>query len=123
MLPGMKKPVQRVEPVLEGEVLGRGYAWSGGESYGAIRRVAAFAPDGNDFVVVGLGSNDPMHGMSAAQTVANLRWMIERSCGSSLSPAIAERQSSTSSPTSAGTRATRQFCARNARMVALAQNR
>jgi hypothetical protein len=71
----------------EGEVLGMGYPWSGGEPTnssfpaGAIKRVNAYTPGSNDFVYVSMGTNDdagPTRTMTAAQTAANLRWMIER---------------------------------------------
>ena len=68
----------------EGEVLGLKWPWSGGEpvttkyTNGAIRRVQSFTPGTNDFVYVSMGTNDPSSGMSTSQTLANLRWMIER---------------------------------------------
>jgi hypothetical protein len=74
----------------EGEVLGRGYPWSGGEPTnasfptGPILRVNAFNPGPNDFVYVSMGTNDdagPTRTLSAAQTAANLRWMIEQWVG------------------------------------------
>jgi len=74
----------------EGEVLGRGYPWSGGEPTnasfptGPILRVNAFQPGPNDFVYVSMGTNDdagPTRTLSAAQTAANLRWMIEQWVG------------------------------------------
>ncbi len=68
----------------EGEVLGRAYPWSGGEpasaAYptGAIRRVQAYGPGPNDFVYVSIGTNDFADaGMSNAQTLGNLTWMID----------------------------------------------
>ena len=72
----------------EGEVLGRAYPWSGGEPTGAaypggaIRRVQAYAPVPGDFVYVSIGTNDFADaGMSGAQTLANLGWMVARWTG------------------------------------------
>jgi len=68
----------------EGEVLGLKWPWSGGEPVtskyvnGPLRRVQAFVPTANDFVYVSIGTNDPAQRISADQTFANLRWMIER---------------------------------------------
>jgi hypothetical protein len=68
----------------EGEVLGLNWPWSGGEpvttkyTNGAIRRVQSFTPGTNDFAYVSMGTNDPSSGISTSQTLANLRWMIER---------------------------------------------
>jgi lysophospholipase L1-like esterase len=71
----------------EGEVLGKGYPWSGGEPTnssfpnGPVRRVNAYVPEENDFVYVSMGTNDdagPTRTMTAAQTEANLRWMIQQ---------------------------------------------
>lgn len=68
----------------EGEVLATIPAWSGGEDgygafpNGAIRRVQAFRPSVNSFAYVSLGSNDPSFNMPAAETLANLAWMVER---------------------------------------------
>lgn len=68
----------------EGEVLGRAYPWSGGEPAGSayptgsIRRVEAYTPGPGDFVYVSMGTNDFADaGMSAAQTLGNLAWMID----------------------------------------------
>ncbi len=74
----------------EGEVLGKGYPWSGGEPTnasfptGPVKRVNAFAPGPNDFVYISLGTNDdagPTRTLSAAQTAANLRWMVQQWTG------------------------------------------
>jgi lysophospholipase L1-like esterase len=68
----------------EAEVLGLKWPWSGGEpatskyTEGPIRRVQSFVPAANDFVYVSMGTNDPTNNMSTEQTLANLRWMIER---------------------------------------------
>jgi hypothetical protein len=71
----------------EGEVLGKGYPWSGGEPTnsafptGPVRRVNAYTPGPTDFVYVSMGTNDdagPTRTMTAAQTAANLRWMIQQ---------------------------------------------
>jgi lysophospholipase L1-like esterase len=68
----------------EGEVLGLKWPWSGGEpvttkyTNGPIRRVQSFAPAANDFVYVSMGTNDPSSGITTTQTLANLRWMIDR---------------------------------------------
>jgi hypothetical protein len=71
----------------EGEVLGKGYPWSGAEPTnsafpsGPVKRVNAFAPGPNDFAYVSMGTNDdagPTRTMTAAQTAANLRWMVEQ---------------------------------------------
>jgi hypothetical protein len=70
----------------EGEVLGASYPWSGAEpanAYfpGPIRRVNAYAPGADDFAYVSMGTNDDAGAtrrLTAAQTVANLRWMAER---------------------------------------------
>ena len=79
----------------QAEAMGRGYPWSGGEPTnssfpsGPIRRVNAFAPGPNDFVYVSMGTNDdagPTRTMTAAQTVANLRYMIEQWTAAGRSP-------------------------------------
>jgi lysophospholipase L1-like esterase len=68
----------------EGEVLGLKWPWSGGEPVttkytdGAIRRVQAFTPAATDFAYVSMGTNDPTWKISTTQTLANLRWMIDR---------------------------------------------
>jgi hypothetical protein len=62
----------------EAEVLGRGFPWHGGESYGRIERTSAFTPDARSFVIIVLGSNDAYHGMPSDRTIANLQWMLER---------------------------------------------
>ena len=71
----------------EGEVLGKGYPWSGGEPVnssfptGPVSRVNAYRPGVNDFAYVSMGTNDdagPDRTMTAEQTAGNLRWMIEQ---------------------------------------------
>lgn len=70
----------------EAEVLGAGFPWSGGEPTnqyfpdGSVTRVNAFVPGTDDFAYVSMGTNDaePSRNMTAAQTEANLRWMVER---------------------------------------------
>jgi hypothetical protein len=64
-----------------GEVLGAGYPWNGGESGvffpdGPVERVRAFPPEPSDFVVIGMGTNDPNAGLTPLQTRDNIRWMI-----------------------------------------------
>lgn len=68
----------------EAEVLGRGAPdWHGGEpvnaSYpdGPVTRVNAFLPGPNDFAYVSMGTNDPASGITTAQTIQNLEWMID----------------------------------------------
>jgi len=77
----------------EAEVLGAGKPWSGGETLtqyfpnGAVTRVNAYVPDANDFVYVSMGTNDdagPTRTLSAAQTAANLRWMVQQWTGAGL---------------------------------------
>ena len=77
----------------EAEVLGRGRPWSGGEPTnssfptGPIDRVNAFSPGANDFVYVSMGTNDDAttanqtRTLTAAETAANLRWMIDQWTG------------------------------------------
>ncbi len=71
----------------EGEVLGKGYPWSGGEPTnssfptGPVSRVNAFTPGPDDFVYVSMGTNDDAGAgrtMTAAETDANLHWMVEQ---------------------------------------------
>jgi hypothetical protein len=71
----------------EAEVLGVGSpGWDGGETNvtwfpnGAVTRVNAFVPKANDFAYVSMGTNDdagPARTLTATQTAANLRWMIQ----------------------------------------------
>ena len=59
----------------EGEVLGRGYPWLGGEPYGPLPRVNAFAPDAASFAYVSIGTNDAF-AMPVWQTLDNIEWMV-----------------------------------------------
>jgi len=74
----------------EGEVLGLGYPWRGGESTnsifpsGAIARVRAFTPRVRDFVYVSMGTNDLVQGVSADTAVANLSKMVDMWIGAGL---------------------------------------
>lgn len=67
----------------EGEVMGSGYPWSGGEPTnafypsGPIARVQSFSPGANDFVYVSMGTNDPGAAIPASLTATNLEWMID----------------------------------------------
>ena len=74
----------------QGEMLAAGYPWSGGEPKsskfpsGAVLRVNAYLPGGDDFAYVSMGTNDdagPTRTMTAAQTEANLRWMVQQWTG------------------------------------------
>ncbi len=69
----------------DGEVLGIGFPWNGGEPTnanfpnGPIPRVNAFTPGAHDFAYVSLGTNDLANdAMPPAQTIENLTWMIDR---------------------------------------------
>lgn len=67
----------------EGEVLGMGSPWNGGEPVNwlyssAIVRARSFVPTVNDFVYVSMGTNDEYYGISAAQTLANITGLIDR---------------------------------------------
>ena len=68
-------------------MLAVGYPWSGGETKnkyfpsGRVLRVNAYVPGGDDFAYVSMGTNDdagPTRTMTAAQTEANLRWMVQQ---------------------------------------------
>lgn len=74
----------------QGEVLAKGYPWSGGEPTntafptGPVLRVNAYAPGANDFAYVSMGTNDdagPDRTMTPDQTTANLRYMIQQWTG------------------------------------------
>jgi lysophospholipase L1-like esterase len=74
----------------QGEMLAAGYPWSGGEAKntyfptGPVLRVNAYVPGGDDFAYVSMGTNDdagPTRTMTASQTEANLRWMVQRWTG------------------------------------------
>ena len=68
----------------QGEVLGLGYPWSGGEPVnefypsGAISRVNAFTPRSSDFAYVSLGTNDVINNVPLATIRANLEIMIDQ---------------------------------------------
>jgi GDSL-like Lipase/Acylhydrolase family len=68
----------------EAEVLGLNWPWSGGEpatskyTDGPVRRVQSYVPGTTDFAYVSMGTNDVTSNMTTEQTLANLRWMIER---------------------------------------------
>ncbi|MGH7498489.1 MAG: fibronectin type III domain-containing protein [Gemmatimonadales bacterium] len=79
----------------EGEVLGKGYPWSGGETMNSsfpsapVLRVNAFTPGPNDFAYVSMGTNDDAgvtRTLTAAQTEANLRWMAQKWIDAGRSP-------------------------------------
>jgi PKD repeat protein len=77
----------------EAEVLGRGVpAWHGGEPVnsfypdGPIPRSNGYAPGADDFAYVSMGTNDPSSGISTAQTLLNLRWMVETWIADGLPP-------------------------------------
>lgn len=67
----------------EGEVLGLGYPWSGGEPTnsifpnGAILRVQAFKPRSSDFVYLSMGTNDVLTGVSTDSIVAHLSRFVD----------------------------------------------
>jgi hypothetical protein len=74
----------------EAEVLGTGApSWNGGEPSnakfsGPITRVNAYVPNANDFAYVSMGTNDDAGAsrtLTAAQTEANLRWMVQQWTG------------------------------------------
>ena len=69
----------------EGEALGLGYPWSGGETAnaafpnGAILRVQAFQPRASaDFVYVSLGTNDLITNVNTDSIAANLSLLVDR---------------------------------------------
>jgi hypothetical protein len=75
----------------QAEVLGHGQPqWDGGEPVnqfypeGSLPRSNAFVPGPHDFAYVSMGTNDPSTGIAPAQTLANLRWMVETWIGSGL---------------------------------------
>lgn len=78
----------------EGEMLGKGYPWSGGEPTnvyypsGALLRVNAYTPGADDFAYVSMGTNDASNtrNMTVAETEANLRWMIQQWIDAGRSP-------------------------------------
>jgi lysophospholipase L1-like esterase len=66
----------------EGEVLGKGYPWSGGETMGSafpsgpVARVQAFTPTSSDYVYVSLGTNDVIS-LTVPAILANLGTMAD----------------------------------------------
>ncbi|HUQ19599.1 MAG TPA: Ig-like domain-containing protein [Gemmatimonadaceae bacterium] len=68
----------------QGEVLGMGYPWSGGEptndAYpnGSVLRVQAFQPRSSDFAYISLGTNDIGNGVSIATVLGNLETMVDQ---------------------------------------------
>jgi len=66
----------------EGEVLGKGYPWSGGETMGSafpsgpVARVQAFTPTASDYVYVSLGTNDVIS-LTVPAILANLGTMVD----------------------------------------------
>lgn len=68
----------------QGEVLGMGYPWSGGEPVndfyptGAIQRTNAFAPRTSDFAYISIGTNDIINGGGATSVRINLETMIDQ---------------------------------------------
>lgn len=66
----------------EGEVLGKGYPWSGGETTstafpnGPVARVQAFTPTPADYVYVSLGTNDIIS-LTVPAILANLGTMVD----------------------------------------------
>ncbi len=79
--PGARTVVNGVTR-FEGEVLGRGMPWHGGEPTnssfpGPIARLQAVVPTVNDYVYVSIGTNDGGQLITSAQTIDNLTWMID----------------------------------------------
>jgi uncharacterized protein YjdB len=68
----------------QGEVLGLGYPWSGGEPVnefypsGSILRTNAFQPRSSDFAYVSLGTNDVINNVPLTTVRANLEIMIDQ---------------------------------------------
>lgn len=68
----------------QGEVLGMGYPWSGGEPVndfyptGSILRVNAFTPRDPDFAYVSLGTNDVLQNVPITTVRVNLEIMIDQ---------------------------------------------
>jgi hypothetical protein len=60
----------------EAEVLGLGAPWDGG-GIDPVVRVNAFRPGPADFAYLSIGTNDAF-ALTTEQTIANLRWMIQR---------------------------------------------
>ena len=73
----------------EGEVLGLGFPWSGGEPTnqafaGPILRVNAFKPRTKDFVYVSMGTNDLQNNVNTDDIAANLSRMVDFWVGAGL---------------------------------------
>lgn len=68
----------------QGEVLGMGYPWNGGEPVndfyptGSILRVNAFTPRSQDFAYVSIGTNDVLHSVPITTAKVNLEIMIDQ---------------------------------------------
>lgn len=91
--PNARTPVDGITR-FEAEVLGLGAPdWDGGEptneAYpdGPIPRTHAFVPGPRDFAYVSMGTNDPASGISTAQTLQNLEWMVDTWIDAGLPPA------------------------------------
>jgi hypothetical protein len=73
----------------EGEVLGLGFPWSGGEPQnqsfaGPILRVNAFKPRPQDFVYVSMGTNDLANNVNTDDIAANLSRLVDFWVGAGL---------------------------------------
>ena len=68
----------------QGEVLGMGYPWNGGEPVnefypsGSILRTNAFTPRSSDFAYVSIGTNDVINNVPLTTVRANLEIMIDQ---------------------------------------------
>jgi hypothetical protein len=68
----------------EGEAMGVGYPWNGGEPVslpfpsGSIQRVQAFTPRTSDYLYISMGTNDTEALISTGTTLVNLEWMVDR---------------------------------------------
>ena len=68
----------------QGEVLGRGYPWNGGEPVnefypaGSILRTNAFTPRSSDFAYVSIGTNDVINNVPLTTIRGNLEIMIDQ---------------------------------------------
>ena len=92
LAPNAQEPVGGITRY-QGEVLGVGYPWSGGESAneyypnGAILRLNAFRPRPSDFAYVSIGTNDIfLDGASAATVRQNLEILIDQWIQAGLAP-------------------------------------
>jgi GDSL-like Lipase/Acylhydrolase. len=73
----------------EGEVLGLGFPWSGGEPQnqsfaGPILRVNAFKPRSQDYVYVSMGTNDLANNVNTDDIAANLSKLVDFWVGAGL---------------------------------------